>query len=214
MDKIKSLLRRAHSHEDHPVYHPEKYLINHIMLVTLRSLYFTGDANLIMASIIHDLFKPDGKEIILPEGKYISNPDHPKQAYEFIHSNDDVKYWIKNYNADYNIVAEICKWHMACKDNIIKKAKHIPFIDKFVKMDDMCNRHYIDPVIKDIYLPNDDAIFVKKQIDFIGVAQIHQMVKKQIVTVTVERTPCLYEFYQLPEFFINEWSELKTLFYV
>jgi len=215
MNQIKSLLRQCHSFEDHPVYHPERYLINHILIVTLRAVLITDNPNLVMTAIIHDLFKPQGTQLKeTPEGKYISNPDHPKQAYEFIHNNDDVKYWIRNFKADYNIVAELCKWHMACKDEIVKGAKHLADIEMFVTLDDMVGRKQLPLVRRDLYVPftNTDGNWVQKQIEYIGIAPIHRTFKKQILTVTVERFPMRFEFHQVPEFFVNKWADLKQLF--
>lgn len=111
---------------EHPIYHPEKYLFNHIDIVCGRALQWKGRYRneLLFAALLHDITKHGYLTLLgeenrvgelreIPEGKYWRNTDHPKSAVEFI-SLQNVKKWVSNF-ADVDIVISVVENHMKMK---------------------------------------------------------------------------------------------------
>lgn len=103
---------------ERPDFHPELTLMSHIAIVMSKAVK-TGDRDLLYAAAIHDLFKPlvhGGEMKKAPCGTwYVSNPDHPKLAAEWIDREDDVKHWLWFVGADWRVVKTICLYHMEMK---------------------------------------------------------------------------------------------------
>jgi hypothetical protein len=103
LEELKTLRER-------PDYHPEPSTFHHIEIVTER-LMQTGDPDLIMAGVIHDICKLDCKTIN-PKTGHPTSPGHDKAACVLIHSNRDIRQWITDNNADWRVVAGIVFAHM------------------------------------------------------------------------------------------------------
>ena len=91
-------------------YHPEPSTYHHVEIVTNR-LMQTGDADLVMAGVLHDICKLDCKTINPKTGNPTS-PGHDKAASELIHNSQDIQQWIADNGADWKTVASICFSHM------------------------------------------------------------------------------------------------------
>lgn len=204
---LETMFNRCIGSPEHPVYHPEKTLENHILLVALKCFLVSGDTNLVLAGFLHDIFKPFG--VLNTELGYISNPDHPKQSSEFIIEDDDTRYMIKQLKGDPQIISDICLHHMSCKEKIIKKAKHIPFMDLFVTLDDMIWRKSFPVTERKEILLKDQKII--SSIFFIGQSPLQIANQKEEFTVTLNRLPMRFSFKELPEFFENtKYKELAN----
>lgn len=198
---------------DHPVYHPEKYLNYHILLVMIKALLWTRDINLVLAAMLHDIFKPNGVLTSTPEGSYISNTDHAKQAAQFIRETDDVKYFIKSLGGDYEVVANLCHYHMT--KTITKKNKSIPLMDWFIYLDDMCERSFPPYYpIRNITIPVCDSsysgnTYYNRKLWFVGQSQIQRHFKNNKWTLTFGKTPLVFHFSDIPLFFKGRFSPLQ-----
>jgi len=197
---VLQLLKKTISSPERVEFHPEKTLNRHIALVTLRAMLFTGQVDMVWAGLLHDLFKTNGEM----KNGYMFAPNHPTETYEFIWSNDDIKYEILQTRGNWEHVADICRWHMACKEKVSKKAKHVAGIERFVACDDMICRKQISSPVKDLFLP-EHGLWRKQKVNFCGIAPIHRE-KGEVITVTVNRTPITYSFSQIPAFFVGEWE--------
>ena len=193
---------------EHPVFHPEKTLNKHILLVTARALLVTSDANVILAGLLHDLCKPDSGFVKECEkGSFWSNPDHPKQIFELINSDDDIRHFIWSFGGDIDIVANMCRWHMAIKEGIPKKAKRTPHIDKFAICDDMVNRKQIPEIEGRFTMP--DGSFRSGKLWFCGQSPLDQVNDNNRFTITVNRTAWRFKISDIPNMFKGRWSDLK-----
>jgi hypothetical protein len=95
---------------ERPDFHPEPSAFVHIQIVTDR-LIPTGNANLIMAGIFHDIMKFDTvKEN--PKTGFPTSPGHDDEAFYLVMSNNPVRAFCVQNGADPDIVALICKNHM------------------------------------------------------------------------------------------------------
>lgn len=95
---------------ERPDFHPEPSAFEHIRIVTER-LIPTGDMNLVMAGILHDICKFDTVRMNEKTG-FPTSPGHDTAAYDLIAENNTIKSWIFDHGADSSIVADICKAHM------------------------------------------------------------------------------------------------------
>lgn len=101
---------------ERPDFHPEQLLGRHIVLVVMNAIA-TGDKNIFVAALLHDICKPQGAKLVdKGEFVYYSNPFHDKQAYDLIMGNAEIQQWIISMGADVQIVADICKYHMREKN--------------------------------------------------------------------------------------------------
>ena len=183
-------------------YHPEGNTLNHIMLVTIRAFYWTkADKDLIAAALLHDICKGDSGFV---KNGHWSNPDHPKQAFEYIYNNDDVRYFIKAIGGRIPIVADICRAHMACKDHIPNAYKSIPKIDTFVKLDDMIGKHKIEPLTTNIDLPNYKTFNNFAQLEFVGQSFADVRQNQNNCTVVVNRNPFYFPIKDLFDYVISK----------
>ncbi len=107
---VKDKLNELKTLRERPDYHPEPSTFHHIEIVTDR-LIQTGDPDLIMAGILHDICKLDCK-IINPKTGNPTSPGHDKAASELIHNNREIRQWITDMGADWRNVAAIVFAHM------------------------------------------------------------------------------------------------------
>jgi hypothetical protein len=191
IDKLKALQNLT----DRAEYHPEQTVLKHIKIVTLRAHLVSGHPDLILAGLLHDICKGDAGD---NSKGYWSNPDHPKQAFEFCYL-DDVRYFIKQFGGNVDHVANICLYHMACKEFIIKKAQKVPFMDLFVVLDDMMERKPFPKVRRNLWLPWIGGID-NANLYFVGQSPLQQMRNIPAMTVTVNNTPFVAEFDKIHQF--------------
>ena len=196
---------------EHPVYHPEGTLGNHIMLVTLKAFLWTENADLIWAGLLHDIFKANksfkSRVVTLPEGTYWSNPLHPKQAKEFIMENDDIKYLILQTGGNWKNVAELCYWHMAAKQGIPKKAGLVNGLSFFPPLDDMINRYKMpEKQFKSFFVPKHRDIKNFTLCDVkTGRAAFYLMGKEGLLRISYNDIPLFFEQSE-------KWKFLKDVF--
>ncbi len=99
---------------ERPDYHPESSAFEHIKIVTER-LIPTGDMNLTMAGIMHDICKFDTVKMNEKTG-WPTSPGHDDAARDLIYDNGYdgimVRAWLKSNGADFEKVAGIAKNHM------------------------------------------------------------------------------------------------------
>jgi hypothetical protein len=108
---------------ERPDYHPEDSAFEHVKIVTNR-LIQTGNPDLIMAGIFHDIFKKETAKLN-PKNGYPTSPGHDKAAADWIKSNTEVQSFIESNGANFLRVAEICMQHMRIKvyDEMNEKKK-------------------------------------------------------------------------------------------
>jgi hypothetical protein len=135
---VKEKLEQLKTLRERPDYHPEPSTFHHIEIVTER-LMQTGDPDLIMAGVLHDICKLDCKRINPKTGNPTS-PGHDTAAFDLIKETPAIQSWITDNGADPHIVAHICLGHMrfhqlgqmrpAKRDNQIQKWKEIGIWEK------------------------------------------------------------------------------------
>lgn len=110
-------------------YHPEDNTYVHIQIVTDR-LFQTGDIDLILAGICHDLFKHDTLELN-PRTGIMYSPLHDKAVAEFILVDKDIREWITSLGGDVDTVMNLCKDHMRFhRFDEMQKKKQKEFISR------------------------------------------------------------------------------------
>jgi hypothetical protein len=107
---IKRKLEQLKFLRERPDYHPEESAFKHIQIVTER-LMQTGDPDLIMSGILHDIAKFDTVQMN-PKTGWPTSPGHDKAAARLIEESDTIGNWIEAFKADPDIVALICGAHM------------------------------------------------------------------------------------------------------
>ena len=107
---IKRKLEQLKFLRERPDYHPEPSAFAHIQIVTER-LIPTGDPNLIMAGVLHDICKLDTVKMNEKTG-WPTSPGHDDAAYALITDDGNIQSWIRMQSADVHTVANICKAHM------------------------------------------------------------------------------------------------------
>lgn len=95
---------------ERPDFHPEPSAFHHIQIVTDR-LIPTGNPNLIMAGILHDIAKFDTVRQN-PKTGFPTSPGHDDVAFQLIIDNMQVRAFCTQNDANPDIVALICKNHM------------------------------------------------------------------------------------------------------
>jgi len=109
LDKLEGLK----SLRERPDYHPEESAYIHVQIVTNR-LIQTGNPDLIMSGIFHDIFKAETAKIN-PKNGYPTSPKHDTYAGRFIRADADVQAFILSIGANPERVAQICEQHMRIK---------------------------------------------------------------------------------------------------
>ncbi len=118
-DIIRNILEGLKDHQENPAYHGESNAYEHIKIVTERLLK-TGDMDLVMAAVMHDLGKLSTAEKS-DEGPWNSSHGHENVSSQLVMRYKD---WIQQMGANPYVVNEIVKNHMKIKfDAISKKDK-------------------------------------------------------------------------------------------
>lgn len=107
---IKRKLEQLKFLRERPDYHPEPSAYHHIKIVTER-LIQTGDINLILSGVLHDICKFDTVREN-PKTGYPTSLGHEQAAYDLIKDDILIQSWIEINSGDVDKVAEICKYHM------------------------------------------------------------------------------------------------------
>lgn len=107
---VKDKLEQLKSLRERPDYHPEPSTFHHIEIVTNR-LIPTGDMDLILSGILHDICKLDTVKMNEKTG-WPTSPGHDQAAFDLIFSSSPIKDWIRDNGGDEVNVALICKGHM------------------------------------------------------------------------------------------------------
>jgi hypothetical protein len=107
---IKRKLEQLKFLRERPDFHPEPSAFHHIQIVTDR-LIPTGNPNLIMAGVLHDIAKFDTVKQN-PKTGFPTSPGHDDVAFALVMDNMQVRAFCTQNNADPDTVALICKNHM------------------------------------------------------------------------------------------------------
>ena len=94
---------------ERPDFHPEPSTFEHIKIVTKR-LEQTGDINLILSGILHDICKLDVVKENQKTG-FPTSPGHEDAAFELITHNSEIIDWIFKNGGNWFKVANIVKNH-------------------------------------------------------------------------------------------------------
>jgi len=124
------------------IYHPEKWIYDHIKIVFNRAKR-TNDINLILAAYFHDMGK------IFTTIKHATIPNKwSAHGHEKISSRLVLKYkdWIESLGGDYNIIYYIVDQHMRAKQlsnmrqakqQIFRSHPHFDLLQQFTEFDNM-----------------------------------------------------------------------------
>lgn len=199
--RLKQLLLDTKSSLEHPIYHPERTLNRHILLVTLRCWLKTNNMNVVIAGIMHDLAKTLGGSMVKTEaGSYWSHPKHAGYIADEIDDYGDLAHFIHNMGGDVKVVSDICRYHMGVKDGPTKRSKKVPFMSEFAICDDMVGRKDFGSVVIDkILLPGNKIPHRNAEITFCGQSPIQISSGSRDFTLTVNRTPNTYDFSVIPK---------------
>jgi hypothetical protein len=107
---IKRKLEQLKFLRERPDFHPEPSAFHHIQIVTDR-LIPTGNPNLIMAGILHDICKFDTVREN-PKTGFPTSPGHDDAAHDLILNDQSVQDFIRQHGGKVVMVANICKAHM------------------------------------------------------------------------------------------------------
>lgn len=107
---VKDKLEQLKSLRERPDYHPEPSTFHHIEIVTNR-LIPTGDMDLILSGVLHDICKFDTVKMNEKTG-WPTSPGHDQAAFDLIFSSSSIQDWIRDNGGDEVNVALICKGHM------------------------------------------------------------------------------------------------------
>jgi HD domain len=138
-EKIKNYIYDCKKIGQNPKYHPEVKVYDHIVIVFNRAKR-TGDINLMMASIFHDLGKVDTTE--MHNGVWTSY-NHDEKSAELVEKYKD---WIESYGADYETVYYLVDQHMRAKtvdvmrkhkQEVFKSHELYPLMQRFTEFDNM-----------------------------------------------------------------------------
>jgi hypothetical protein len=106
---IKRKLVQLKTLRERPDFHPEPSTFEHIKIVTER-LEQTGDINLILAGILHDICKLDVAKTN-PKTGWPTSPGHEDAAHELIIHSSEIIDWIFQNGGNWLTVANIVKNH-------------------------------------------------------------------------------------------------------
>jgi len=107
---IKRKLEQLKFLRERPDFHPEPSAFAHIQIVTER-LMQTGNPNLIMTGVLHDICKFDTVRMNLKSG-WPTSPGHDTAALTLVMDNMQVRSFCVDNGADPDIVAQLCGAHM------------------------------------------------------------------------------------------------------
>lgn len=118
-DLIQNILNGLKQHKENPKYHPEGNAYEHIKTVVKR-LESTGDVNLILAALFHDLGKLSVAQQS-DEGDFNTSFGHENVSSQWVMRYKD---WIEELGGNPYIVDDIVKNHMKIKfDSFSKKER-------------------------------------------------------------------------------------------
>jgi len=137
------IVEKLKSTKENPLYHPEGTVYNHINLV-FNLAEKTGDPEVMLAAIFHDLGKIDTHaETLKSDGSYkISHIGHELKSLDYIHEYfglySDMS---KDKEAVYQIVKNHMKFHLWKSGEMKKAAKRAeiennPYFDKILLFSD------------------------------------------------------------------------------
>ena len=107
---IKTKLETLKSMRERPDFHPEPSVFHHIEIVTAR-LIPSGNPDLILAAILHDICKLDTAKVNEKTG-WPTSPGHDRAAYELILNTESIHSWIVQNGGNVSRVMNICLAHM------------------------------------------------------------------------------------------------------
>lgn len=107
---IKRKLEQLKFLRERPDFHPEPSCFEHIRIVTER-LMQTGDPDLIMTGLFHDICKFDTVRMSAKTG-FPTSPGHDDAAFWLITDNNQIQEFCVQHGANPNMVALLCKNHM------------------------------------------------------------------------------------------------------
>jgi hypothetical protein len=107
---IKRKLEQLKFLRERPDFHPEPSTFHHIQIVTERVIQ-TGDINLVLAGILHDICKLDTVRMNEKTG-WPTSPGHEDAAHDLIMNDENVQNFIRENGGKVVHIAEICKHHM------------------------------------------------------------------------------------------------------
>ena len=108
--KVKDLIEGLKDLRERPDYHPEPNAREHVKIVTER-LILTGDPDLIMSGLFHDITKKlDAK--INPKTGWPTSPGHDRGGARIAREHSD---FVQSMGANIDNVFEICEQHMRVK---------------------------------------------------------------------------------------------------
>lgn len=118
--------------QDNVIYHPERTVQAHIYTVVERINRFkwkreVEKQTMLCVAWLHDICKRDDGRPTLNQNNqwYWTNPEHPQQAAQLIHANDELQYTISQLGCDWRLVAEICRYHDDVKALDLSNNKHV-----------------------------------------------------------------------------------------
>lgn len=109
--KQRDMLKSLKQIRERPDFHPEENAFEHVRLVTERCIE-TGDIDLILAAVFHDIFKFKLNKVSESSG-WPTAQDHEKEAAIMVLDNSD---FIEKLGGDVQMVAGICLHHMRIKN--------------------------------------------------------------------------------------------------
>lgn len=139
-EEIKQLLDKAETTLQSKRWHPETTVRNHIVIVFNRAKR-TGDINMILAALFHDLGKMTTTHFKEPDSW--SSHGHELASTRLVEKYKD---WIEELGADYDIVHYVVKEHMRAKligemrpskRAAVMSHPYFPLVDKFTEFDNM-----------------------------------------------------------------------------
>lgn len=107
---IKRKLEQLKFLRERPDFHPEPSAFHHIQIVTDR-LILTGNTNLILAGVLHDICKLDTVKMNEKTG-WPTSPGHDDAAHDLILNDQSIQDWIRQQGGKVIYVANLCKFHM------------------------------------------------------------------------------------------------------
>ena len=149
--EIKDELERLKTYQENSLYHPESNVYEHIKIVTDR-LITTGDIDLILAGLYHDIMKLKAAEKTLEKTGKFRAFGHEQMGSKIVQR--DVEF-IKDMGADVDMVESIVLNHMRMKKiSEMKKSKveilkSLPAFEKlmvFTKADNMLTEFKFDEI--------------------------------------------------------------------
>ena len=94
---------------ERPDFHPEPSTYEHIKIVTER-LFKTGNPDLILSGVLHDICKLDCAKTN-PKTGWPSSPGHEEEAYKIVNDSSEIKDWIFRNGGNWLRVSIIVRDH-------------------------------------------------------------------------------------------------------